>query len=189
VITLGEVSGSGAVASGLKADLEAEVVRLINPGSDPALLLEALNHGLMDLIGEAGFGTMVVAVIDGKRHELSVASAGSVPPLLRRSNGRVEDLTEDVCGLPLWVVPDQTYETVTVPVGPNDVVVLLSDGMTAVSDHKHRIFNMDSLNQAIAQAPSGAGPVGQCVLEAIRRFGGGRPQPDDMTLFCMGRTA
>ena len=188
LVALGEVSGNGAVVSRLKADLEAEVVRLVNPGSEPAALLEALNQGLMDLTGEASFATMVVAVIDGERHELSVASAGSVPPLLRRSNGRVEDVTEEVCGLPLWVVREQTYETVTVSVGPGDIVVLFSDGVTAVSDHKHRLFDMNSLNEAIAQAPSSAASVGQSVLEAARRFGGGRPQPDDMTLLCLGRT-
>ena len=188
LIALGDVSGSGAVASRLKADLEAEVGRLVKPGTDPAALLQALNHRLMDLIGEASFATMVVAVIDGERHELTVASAGYVPPLLRRSNGRVEDIPDEVCGLALWVVREQTYKTVTVPVGPGDVVVLFSDGMTAVSDHKDRLFDMNSLKQAIAQAPRSAASVGQSVLEAVRRFGGGRPQPADMTLLCLGRT-
>ena len=98
LIALGDVSGSGAVASRLKADLEAEMVRLVNPRSDPAALLEALNDGLFDLIGEASFASMVVAVIDGERHELSAANAGSAPPMLWRANGRVEDLTEEVCG-------------------------------------------------------------------------------------------
>ncbi len=188
LIALGDVSGSRAVASRLKADLEAELVQLVNPESDPAAVLEALNDGLMDLVGEASFASMVVAVIDGEHHKLSVANAGSSPPLLRRPNGRVEDLTEEVCGLPLWVVREQTYETVTVPVGPGDVVVFFSTGVTAISDHEDSLFDMNSLIEAITRAPSGVGPVGLWVLEAIRRFGGGRPYPFDMTLLCLGRT-
>jgi phosphoserine phosphatase RsbU/P len=188
LIALGDVSGSRAVASRLKADIEAELVRLVNPESQPGEFLEALNCGLMDLVGEASFASMVAAVIDGERHELSVANAGASPLLLRRSNGRVEDLTEEVCGLPLWVVREQTYETVTVPVVPGDVVVFFSTGVTAISDDEDTLFDMDSLIEAITQAPSGVGSVGLWVLEAIRRFAGGRPHPFDMTLLCLGRT-
>jgi sigma-B regulation protein RsbU (phosphoserine phosphatase) len=187
LIALGDVAG-GVFASRLKAGVEAEVVRMVGPGSDPTSLLGALNVGLMDLIGES-FATMMVAVIDGDRHELSVASAGSLPLLLRRSNGRIEAVGEDVCGLPLGIERGQTYETVAVPIRPGDVVVFHSDGVTEIIDHEDNAFDRNALEKAIDQASSTAAAVGQRILEAVRRFSGGRPQPADMTLLCLGRTA
>ena len=79
------------------------------------------------------------------------------------------------------------YENVTLPIGPGDVVILHSDGVTAVTDHQSNIIDLNSLRLAIAQAPGGAASVGQSILEAIRRFGKGQAQVDDITLLCLGR--
>ena len=74
------------------------------------------------------------------------------------------------------------------PVGPGEVVIVHSDGVTAVIDHQEQLFDLKSLQRAIAQAPDGADSVGQSILEAIHRFGQGRPQLDDITLLCLGRS-
>ena len=60
-------------------------------------------------------------------------------------------------------------------------------GVTAVIDHLEQIFDMRCLRQAIAQAPDGAASVGRSILKAIRHFGQGRPQMDNITLLCLGR--
>ncbi len=126
-------------------------------------------------------------MIDGDRHELTLANAGCAPPLLRRANRWVESLDEDASGFPLWIDPGMIYENITVPIGPGDVLILHSDGVTAVTDHQNKLFDLESLRLAIAQAPGGAASVGQSILEAIRRFGKGQAQVDDITLLCLGR--
>ena len=100
---------------------------------------------------------------------------------------RVESLAEEIKGLPLWIDPGQTYEHVTVPIGPGEVVIFHSDGVTAVIDHQSHSFDLNCLRLAIAQAPGGATSAGQSILDAIRRFGQGRAQVDDITLLCIGR--
>jgi serine phosphatase RsbU (regulator of sigma subunit) len=66
-------------------------------------------------------------------------------------------------------------------------VIFQSDGVTAVIDHQGHLFDPNSLRLAIAQATGDAASVGWSILEAIRRFGQGRPQMDDITLLCVGR--
>ena len=66
-------------------------------------------------------------------------------------------------------------------------MIFCSDGVTAVINHQNQLFDLKSLHRAIAQAPDGAALVGQSILEAIRRFGQGRAQQDDITLLCLGR--
>jgi phosphoserine phosphatase RsbU/P len=136
---------------------------------------------------ECAFALLQVVVIDGDRHELTLANAGYMPPLRRRADRRVESLDEEVSGFPLWIDPGMIYENVTVPIGPGEVVILHSDGVTAVADHRSQIFDLKSLRLAIAQAAGGAAWVGQSILDAIRRFGKGQAQVDDITLLCVGR--
>jgi phosphoserine phosphatase RsbU/P len=117
----------------------------------------------------------------------ALASAGHVAPFLRRADRRVESIAEKPIGMPLWIVPVPTYENLTVPIGSGELVIFHTDGATAVIDHQSNIFDLNVLRQAIAQAPSGAASVGQSILEAIRRFGQGRGQMDDISLLCVGR--
>ena len=184
LLAVGDVSGKGDAASRVKERLEAEVHRLAGITIDPASILRALNN---DLFEPNRFACLLVAVIDADHHELTLASAGHAPPVQRRVDRRVESIAEEVCGMPLWIVPEHTYEKVTVPIGPGEVVIIHSDGVTAVIDHQSNIFDLNSLRQAIANAPGGAASVGQSILEAIRRLRQGRAQVDDITLLCLGR--
>jgi serine phosphatase RsbU (regulator of sigma subunit) len=193
LVAVGDICGRGEITSRLKDALETEVIRLAGTMSDPALILKALNHELVDLTEER-FATLVVTMIDGDRHELTFASAGCMPPLFRHTDRRVESLAEEIAGLPLWFDPGQTYENVTVALDPGEIVVFHTDGVTGVTQSVQIHdpgCNIDfkGLQLAVAQAPDGATSVEQSILEAIRRFGQGRPQVDDITLFCLGRVA
>jgi phosphoserine phosphatase RsbU/P len=184
LLAVGDVSARRESESRLKHRLEAEVRRLAGITTDPASILKTLDN---DLFEPNRYACLLVAVIAGDCHELTIARAGHVPPLLRRADRRVESIAEEVCGLPLWIDPEQTYENVTVPIGPGEVVILHSDGVTSVIDHQSKIFDRNSLRLAITQASGGATPVGQSILEAIRRFRQGQAQVDDITLLCFGR--
>ncbi len=184
LIALGDVCGKGETASRLKHALATELMRLAGTSTDPASILTALNNDVFD---PNKFACLVVAVIDSDHHELTIANAGYIPPLIRRVDRRVEFLAEEVSGFPLWIDPGASYENATVPVGPGEIVIFQSDGVTAVIDHQNQLFDLKSLERAIAQAPGGAASVGQSILEAIRRFGQGQAQQDDITLLCLGR--
>jgi phosphoserine phosphatase RsbU/P len=184
LVAVGDVSGRGEAASRLKEQMEAEINRLVGTTVDPASILKALNNDAFD---PDRFACLLVAVIDSDSHELTLASAGHVAPLVRRVDRRVESIAQEAMGYPLWIVPDPTYENVTVTVGPGEVVIFQSDGVTAVIDHQDHLFDLNSLRLAIAQATGDAASVGWSILEAIRRFGQGRPQMDDITLLCVGR--
>ena len=186
LVALGDGSGRGEAASRLKDTLEAEVLRLAGTMTDPASILGALNNDVLD---PDSFACLLVAVIDGIRHELTLANAGHVAPFLRLADRQTVPLGEDIAGLPLWVDPSHTYETLTVPIGPGETVIFYSDGITAIIDNQDCFFDLNRLRRAIAQASDDAASVGQSILEAINRFRGGRAQVDDITLLCVERVA
>jgi sigma-B regulation protein RsbU (phosphoserine phosphatase) len=75
---------------------------------------------------------------------------------------------------------------VKTPLGPGDVVVLYTDGITEAMDADERQFGFPRLQEALASAPGGAPAVGEAILAAVRRHVGGHPPSDDMTLLCFG---
>ncbi len=173
LIALGDVFPRRDILSRLKLALEDGVIRATSTTTDPASILNALNGDLIDPAQSDKFATLLIVVIDGQGLELVIANAGHILPFIRRADRRVELLAEEVTGFPLGIVPEQTYENVTVPIDPGEVVVFYSDGVTAMLDHHSHIFGTNPLRQAIAQAPDGAASVGESIAEFIRRFGQG----------------
>jgi serine phosphatase RsbU (regulator of sigma subunit) len=186
LVALGDVSGRREAASRLKDTLEAEVLRLAGAMTDPASILGTLNNDVLD---PDSFACLLIAVMDSERHELTLANAGFLSPLLRHADRQTKLLGEEIAGFPLWVDPGQTYETLTVPIGPGEMVIFHSDGVTSVADDRGNLFAESRFRRAITQAPDGAASVGQSILEAINRFRGGRALVDDITLLCVGRVA
>jgi sigma-B regulation protein RsbU (phosphoserine phosphatase) len=99
----------------------------------------------------------------------------------------VETLADDVSGLPLGVDRECTYEAAKTTIGPGDVVVLFTDGVSEAMSRHDSLFGLKALARAIATADRGAGRVGDAVLRALRSHVGDRPQNYDIALVCFGR--
>ncbi len=186
LVAIGDVCEKDETVARLKEQLVAEINRIVGMTGDPASILTALNKDLFD---PDKIACLLVPVIDNDCHELTLASAGFTAPFLRSCDRRVVSIGEKAIGMPLWLVPGQTYENVTVAVGAGEVVIFYCDGVTAVVNRQNEIFNLNSLRQAIAQSVGDAASVGQSILEAIRRFRHGRVQTDDITFLCVGRVS
>jgi serine phosphatase RsbU (regulator of sigma subunit) len=160
---------------------------LLQADPDPARVVGQLNRGLCAArIGDR-FITLLLVLVDGDRHEMTVVSAGHMAPLVRRSDGRIEEVGKAEAGLMLGVDAGQSYEPVRASLGPGDVVVLYTDGVTDAEDPDGRWLGSGRLREALASAPGGAPSVGEAILGAVRRHAAGGAQSDDMTLVCFGR--
>jgi serine phosphatase RsbU (regulator of sigma subunit)/pSer/pThr/pTyr-binding forkhead associated (FHA) protein len=187
-IALGDVMGKGMPAALLMAWLSSEVRLLLQAEPDPARVIERLNRELCEHNAAEKFVTFMLVVVDAERHGLTVVNAGHMGPMVRRSDGRVEVIGQDQAGLLLGVMDDVRYETVSTPLGPDDVVVLYTDGVTEAMSPDGRQLGIARLESTLRAAPRGAAKVGEAIREAVRRHAAGRDQYDDITLLCFGRT-
>ena len=91
--------------------------------------------------------------------------------------------------MPLGVVPDARDESFSFTLGPGDLVVLYSDGVTDALDTAGVRFGSERLLKILADAHPhpGAAPAGEAILAALREHAAGRSQFDDITLVCFGR--
>jgi serine phosphatase RsbU (regulator of sigma subunit) len=188
VIPLGDVAGKGVPAALLMAKLSssARFQFLTRPSISDAL--GALNTE----IASGGLGhrfiTLAIVVLDPKTHEITIANAGHPPAILRRVDGTVVELGEDVAGTPLGVVPDQHYETSTFTLNPGESILLYSDGIIDAMNANEEIYSRRRLRSFLKTADGPVKEVAGGLLRDIEEFAADQPvQTDDVSLVCFQR--
>jgi serine phosphatase RsbU (regulator of sigma subunit) len=187
-VALGDVAGKGMPAALLMAKLSAEFRLFVAQDPDPTTVVARLNRQLADAHLPDRFVTFLLAVLDVQAHTLTIVNAGHWPPLIRRADGRLDAVGFAESGTPLAVERDYPYEATTVALGPGDVAILYTDGVTEAMDVDDRCLGMERLRAAALSAPPRAPAVGAAIVQAVHRHSAGRPPSDDVTLVCLGRT-
>jgi phosphoserine phosphatase RsbU/P len=141
---------------------------------------------------EEKFITLSLSVLDVANHTLTLASAGHLPVIVRRADGRIEEVGEEIAGFPLGIVPESDYQQTEVMLNPGDVAVIYSDGVTDSRSPREELYDSRDnrrLLKRVAASAGGPESVGRAILQDIREFSAGHSQADDITLICLGPTA
>jgi serine phosphatase RsbU (regulator of sigma subunit) len=183
---VGDVVGKGMPAALLTAKLSAEVRLFLQGNSDPAEVVGQLNRQfdagvMLDL-----YITFLLVVLDVQTHRLSVVNAGHPYPLIRRRDGRIEEIGASASGLPLAIMSDYQYQAAETTLEPGETMILFSDGVTDAMNAANERFGEARLRQALASA-QGATAAGEATVQAVQRHVGEQPQFDDITLVCLAR--
>lgn len=154
----------------------------------PHILLGHLNRVLAENSLEEQFLTAFCAVLNPADGALHYASAGQpAPRWWRASAGVVESLVEP-SGLPLGIDAHASYHHRRVEMEPGDLLVLYSDGLTAVLNGQGVSFGRDRLDTVIkAMADDGAGAVTSSIVASLEKFRGGREMTDDVAILVVER--
>ncbi len=193
-VAVADVSGKGIPASLLMAMCRTDLRQIAPRHDSPAQTLAELNHTLGgDLRGM--FITILYAVIDPGRGEVTLARAGHELPLFLRRDpvtGVPSVAYVGSEGLPLGLVPDEIFSAViadqTEPFQPGDGLVLYTDGLTEAPNDEEKEFSNARLADAVrALQARGARELNDGILETVRRFAGSVALRDDLTLVTIKR--
>jgi len=188
-VALGDVSGKGVAAALMMARLSSDVRFSALTSADAADAVTKINESLCAAGVEDRFVTFVLAFLDTESHEMTLANAGHMPPMLFRSaKGEVEAIGEDETGLPLALEADVPYELIHAALEPGDSLVIFTDGISEAMSPAEELYGLERLADLIKATPGSALALGKTILEDVRRHAAGRAQNDDITLVCFGRT-
>jgi serine phosphatase RsbU (regulator of sigma subunit) len=126
LLVVGDVSGRGLHAATTMAALRYAIHAYAAQGDNPETILTKLNK-LVSVKSSGQLATVLCALIDPDARELTVTSAGHLPPLLI-SDGRGEFVKTDV-GLPIGVDRNASYTSATVTVAPGATLLAFTDGL------------------------------------------------------------
>lgn len=192
-IVIADVADKGMPAALFMTLVRTLVRAQVQETDSPGAVLERVNDILLPDARQGMFVTIVYAVLSLETGELRYANAGHNPPLIkRRADGPVELLHRG--GMALGVMENTIIEERQVVLEPGDLLVLYTDGLTEAFAEDGRMFGLEGLQKAIAEAngsdEGGSGDTAT-VLDAVERalseFVGNHPRADDLTLLALRR--
>jgi len=191
-LAVGDVSGKGVAAALMMAKFSGDTRYCILTEDSPAAAADELNHLLFAAGIDEKFITLSLGILDVEKRSLSIASAGHPPILVRRTNGTVDEVGEDVAGFPLGIMPEAVYQETEIKLNPGDVVVIYSDGVTDARNLREELYDSRERRRLVRKLADTTGSpelVGRAILQDIREFSAGHTQVDDITLICFGPLA
>ncbi len=182
-LALGDVSGKGTAAA-LYASMTIGILREYTQDHRcwPEEMLSVLNTRLNAAHMSPNYVALTFAVYDASLCQLMIANAGAPRPILVRG-GEIKEIKID--GTPLGMFPGIEYETVTLALKPNDILVFTSDGILESMNAQDESFGFERLAKVLRDRGQGhsAEKISTAILEATDEFSG-RPTEahDDRTL-------
>lgn len=185
-IGIADVSGKGVPGALLMVMCRSVARSKASGYRTPTAVLKEINRLLAKDMKPGMFISMTYLVLDTAKRELSFARAGHEPPLLVRDNGKsIQPIRTKGMALGIDAGPnfDLLLEEKTIPLKPNEVVVLYTDGITEAMDASGQEFGRENFFEALRVSSTGSSQeILDNICERLKRFVGLHPQHDDMTL-------
>jgi len=181
VMAVGDVSGKGAGAALLMANLQASLRTAVGVTTQLSDVVTRINDLIYLNTPQEQYITFFVGIYDPDRAVLSYVNAGHNPPLLIHANAEVEELK--VGGLIIGAMPGLPYEQGDIRMNSGDALLIYTDGISEVMNDKEEEFGEERILSVMNQCHT-LDPLK--ILENLKKeameFSGNKPWQDDMTL-------
>lgn len=184
---IGDVSGKGVPAALLMARLHASCRHHLFDTMSAEGALNSLNFEMVNSSLGYRFITLAIAILDPTRNELQLASAGHLPPVVRRNNKSSDFIGHREAGMPLGVMGDTRYSSIKIPLGPNDIVLFYTDGITEATNDKNELYAKDRLKAVVDSGVHSANELVTALIESVDQFRDGHYQRDDICVTALRR--
>lgn len=182
-LLLGDVSGKGISAALLASMAQGIIQALFDSRLPLADLLTSLNRVLVRKSDANRFITLFCALIDPDG-TFTFANAGHNPAILVRADGQTELLSTG--SMLLGAFEFAKYHTQQTKLGPGDVVVTFSDGVTEAVNAANQMFGDARLEQLVKESAGlSAKEIKDRIEKEVLTFTRGLPQGDDITLIAL----
>jgi sigma-B regulation protein RsbU (phosphoserine phosphatase) len=190
-ILIADVSGKGTSAALYMAELKGIVLSLSQVHASPRDLLIDANRIISRHLDARSFITATYAVVDLRERTLRYARAGHCPLIYMPGHyagvRTAQILAPDGMVVGLQLDEGQMFtsllEEATLPLGPGDLFLLYTDGLSEAMNSDGDIFGDDRLASLVSgHADLPSDELRERILRDIRTFAGTAVQQDDMTM-------
>lgn len=184
-VAVGDASGHGMGAGLLMAIADSTLRTAVELDPDPAAVARLLDRALARIGGRRAFFTLFYALLDPETGRMSTVSAGHPFPMLRRADGRIEELGAG--SFPLGLGAASAPPTGAGILEPGDTLLLYSDGFPeGMGLDGAECFGFTRLREVLGAGGSPAELCGR-IENAFDAFVGGGEPEDDRTLLVLRR--
>ena len=174
---IGDVSGKGPEAAAIAGLARHTLRALAIQERSPRRLLTSLHETLVRGEVNGEFCTVCCALLRSTAAgvTLSIACGGHPPPIIRRGDGGIEVASSagPLLGMPV----ELAFVEQTVALGPGDMVVMYTDGVTEAHHRNQPLFGEERLTEVI-RARADVDSVADGILAAVSAYGPAEPRDD-----------
>lgn len=186
LIALGDVSGKGTAAALLMSSLHAAIHGQSAAKTSLHQTVKSVNEYLAENTPSNRFVTLFIAELDPATGVINYINAGHNPPLVGRADGQVQQLSSG--GFPLGILPMAEFEVGQTTLGPDESLVIYSDGVSEANNPAGDEFGMERLTQVVSRnLQASASGMRDKVESALSAFTQTAPANDDITLVIVKR--
>lgn len=178
-IAIGDATGHGMNA-GLIVSAVKSLFKTTSPGTGNAETLERISQGIKSMNLKRLYMAMTLATF--MDNNLTLTGAGIPPVLFYRAN---EDIVEEILleGMPLGGDIGSEREEVSFDLQPGDTVLLMSDGLPEMLNHKDEMLDYPKTKELFMEvADKSPREIIEHLYKASTKWARGRPSEDDITL-------
>ncbi len=188
---VGDVSGKGISAALIMAMTRTVLRSAGRPVGarpawpTPAEIMSRATEELYDDLTEVGmFVTVFLGQYDPQQRQLCYANLGHSPVIYRPAGGPTRLLEAD--GPALGMLPLNLSENQTTPFGPDDLLIVATDGFNEARNAAGDLFGYERLLALTEQtAARRADEIAGQFYAAVAEFSAGHSQDDDQTLIIL----
>jgi serine phosphatase RsbU (regulator of sigma subunit) len=189
-VIVADAAGHGAPAAVLMAMVRTLLYAAPGPLREPDRVLAHLGHQLGRALPQGSFVTACYALLDPPSGHVEYAVAGHQAPIVVRGDSGTLVTLPSRGGLPFGQLPAFPFESGLTSLGPGDVLVLYTDGVTEAMSRSLELFGEDRFRDVLLDAAKCPLPeMRRRVLAAIMAHVDGAPLSDDLTLILLRRDA
>ena len=181
----GDATGHGVV-SGIMVSVTKAGLNGI-PMGEPSLILEQLNR----IVKRVNFGRLRMSLSVAKFNEdnFEITSAAMPPTYYyKAASGQVEEIL--VPNLPLGGLESEKYAGVTKKFDPNDVMVMISDGLPELPNNDNILLDYDEIEKCIGvNAHKSSEEIKNALVNLADQWSNGIMNPDDITIVVIKKVA
>lgn len=182
---IGDVSGKGVPAAlfmMMTRTLLRSRMRLEIPINQ---VMSEMNRDLCQENGSQMFVTFFICLLDLKSGSLVCCNAGHNLPFILKANGMV-DKTGFPPGIPLGIMEDFSYTSVSFTLNRGDYFIMYTDGVTDAENPSGNMLDSHGLTDLVAgQNSLTSQQLCEKILGGLRLFAAGAEQSDDITLLIL----
>jgi phosphoserine phosphatase RsbU/P len=191
LLVVADVEGKGAASALVMANVQATLHALADHAEPLVRLPATINQKILEgarssssSVRNTKYLTMFMAFVENEGRGLRYVNAGHVPPVIVRADGRHEWL--ETGGMVVGLLPDACYESGSVELGPGDLLVACTDGITeamnSAGDEYGRPRLADSVTKSRQQSPQ---EILRCILDEVDAHSRGGAHEDDRILMVL----
>jgi phosphoserine phosphatase RsbU/P len=181
LIAVADVAGKSIPAALLMATFQASLRTLSTTALSLGELATGMNrYACSNSQGGVRFTTAFLAEFDPASRALHYINAGHNAPVLRRSSGHIEHLSEG--GVPLGILVDTAYQSGSTTLIPGDWLVIFTDGLVEAENQRAEEYGearmLNVLHMGATRTPEALLPQ---MMADVDAFVAATPQHDDIT--------